>query len=108
MVKFLADGKTVDEEKDGKDAKKRSAAAKKAARTRKKNKGNWTKFHLKIDNKLLLFFKSQRIVFLIERYDDFNLTFLKLPSPSCQRGIFMRTISYPALLKRISKSLSSP
>ena len=53
MVKFLADGKTVDEEKDGKDAKKRSAAAKKAARTRKKNKGNWTKFHLKIDNKHL-------------------------------------------------------
>ena len=35
--KYLADGKTVDEDKDGKGPAQRSAAAKKAARTRKRN-----------------------------------------------------------------------
>ena len=53
MTKFLADGKTVDKGKDGKKPKERRAAAKKAARKRKENKGDWTKIHLKIDNKLL-------------------------------------------------------
>ena len=50
---YLVGSGKVDKKIDGKTPAQRSAAAKKAARTRKKNKGNWTKFHLKIDNKLL-------------------------------------------------------
>tara|TARA_B100001750_G_scaffold215518_1_gene199560 strand:+ start:708 stop:971 length:264 start_codon:yes stop_codon:yes gene_type:complete len=53
MKDFLADGKTIDHKRDGKTPKQRTAAAKKAARTRRENKPDQTIIHLKIDNKLL-------------------------------------------------------
>ncbi len=52
MAKFLANGKTVDEFRDGKTPKQRSAAAKKAAETRKKNRGGKVKVTIEIDGKL--------------------------------------------------------
>ena len=52
MVKYLADGETIDEDRDGKSPRKRSAAAKKAAETRRRQSGGKRSISLKIDGNL--------------------------------------------------------
>jgi hypothetical protein len=52
MVKYLADRKTVDKGIDGKSPRMRSAAAKQAAETRRRQSGGKRSISLKIDGKL--------------------------------------------------------
>ena len=52
MVKYLVDRKTVDENRDGKSPRQRSAAAKKAAETRRRPSGGKRSIRVKIDGRL--------------------------------------------------------